>query len=200
MSVRSGRIEPLTVTRPTMKFCSNCAAPVALRVPAGDNRERYCCAACDTIHYENPRLVLGTIPVLDERVLLCKRAIEPRYGFWTLPAGFMENEETVAEGASRETNEEAGIDFKLGEVFSILSVPHVGQVHVFYRAAMLSERMDWGPETLEAALFTEETIPWEHLAFRTVEKTLRWYFEDRRAGQFVVHEDEVRYAARLRGG
>ncbi len=177
-----------------MKFCSNCGAPVELRTPAGDNRERFCCAACETIHYQNPRMVLGTIPVQGDRILLCRRAIEPRYGYWTLPAGFMENEETVAEGASRETVEEAGIDFELEEVFSILSVPHVGQVHLFYRARMLSDRMDFGPETLETGLFAEADIPWSQIAFRTVEKTLRWYFEDRRAGRFTLHADDVRYS------
>ncbi len=174
-----------------MNFCSNCGEAVELKIPDGDNRERYCCPSCSTIHYENPRLVLGTIPIYGERLLLCRRAIEPRYGYWTLPAGFMENGETLEEGASRETNEEAGIDYELGELFSMLSVPHVGQVHMFFLATMTSERIGGGPETLESRLFSEKEIPWDDIAFHTVTKTLRWFFEDRKSGQFGVHSASV---------
>ncbi|MGB7181236.1 MAG: NUDIX hydrolase [Burkholderiaceae bacterium] len=179
-----------------MKFCSNCAAPVTQEVPPGDNRLRFCCAGCDTVHYQNPNMVVGTVPVSGNRVLLCKRAIEPRLGYWTLPAGFMEHKETLAEGAARETTEEAGIDFKLGELFSVLSVPHVGQVHLFYLADMQSEKIEPGPETIEAALFEEADIPWDKIAFQTVEKTLRWYFQDRDAGNWLVHSDDIRYNRR----
>tara|TARA_R110002049_G_scaffold204275_1_gene374837 strand:- start:6 stop:602 length:597 start_codon:yes stop_codon:yes gene_type:complete len=174
-----------------MKFCSNCGNTVELRIPDGDNRERYCCPACDTIHYQNPRLVLGTVPVRGDKILLCRRAIEPRYGYWTLPAGFMENGETLEQGASRETDEEAGIEFTLGNVFSMLSVPHVGQVHMFYLATMESEHIGGGPETLEARLFSEDQIPWDNIAFHTVTKTLRWFFEDRHSGQFGVHSAHI---------
>lgn len=179
-----------------MKFCSNCGANVELRVPEGDNRERYCCASCDTIHYQNPRMVIGTVPIYQDKVLLCRRAIEPRYGYWTLPAGFMENGETVAQGASRETDEEANIDFELGDVFSMLSVPHVGQVHLFYLATMTTRRIGGGPETLEARLFDESEIPWDQIAFHTVKKTLQWYFEDRRNGRFGMHSADVSWPAR----
>ena len=144
-------------------------------------------------------MVLGTVPVLGDRVLLCKRAIEPRYGFWTLPAGFMENGETTAEGALRETQEEAGADVELGPLFSMLEVPHVNQVHVFFLATMRSDALDPGPESLEAQLFAEEDIPWDSIAFRTVERTLRWFFEDRRNGNsFGTHVDVVRFSHRPR--
>lgn len=165
-----------------MKFCSSCGQAVVHKVPAGDNRPRYCCEGCGAIHYENPRLVVGTVPVFEGKVLLCKRAIEPRYGFWTLPAGFMENGESVAEGATRETVEEAGAQIDIGALFSVLDVPHVHQVHVFYLALMRTAALDPGEETLEARLFDEHEIPWDELAFPTVKNTLRWYFEDRLNG------------------
>ncbi len=166
-----------------MKFCSACGQSVAQKVPAGDNRPRYCCDSCGAIHYENPRLVVGTVPVLGRQVLLCKRAIEPRYGYWTLPAGFMENGEAVSEGAARETLEEAGAVVDIGALFSVLDVPHVHQVHVFYLAQMRSADLDPGEETLEARLFDEADIPWDELSFATVKTTLRWFFEDRAAGR-----------------
>lgn len=179
-----------------MKFCSNCGQRVSLEVPPGDNRSRYCCASCGAIHYQNPNMVLGTIPAFGERVLLCRRAIEPRYGYWTLPAGFMENDETIAEGAMRETSEETGANVELGELYSVIDVPHVHQVHIFFRARMIDQQLDPGTETLEARLFAESEIPWEQLAFRTVEYTLRRYFEDRRAGVFGTHVAAIRHRTR----
>ncbi|MEZ5649118.1 MAG: NUDIX hydrolase [Burkholderiaceae bacterium] len=176
-----------------MKFCPDCGSAVVRKTPAGDNRERDCCDACGAIHYRNPNMVLGTVPVLGGRVLLCRRAIEPRYGYWTLPAGFMENGETAAEGALRETHEEAGIEVALGALFSLISVPHVDQVHAFYLADMISDRIEPGEETLEARLFDESEIPWEQIAFRTVETTLRWYFEDRARGRFDMHTGDIHF-------
>lgn len=182
-----------------MKFCSVCGSTVTLGIPPGDNRERYSCAQCGTIHYQNPNMVLGTVPVMGDRVLLCRRAIEPRYGYWTLPAGFMENGETTMDGALRETHEEAGADIELGPLFSMLDVPHVNQVHVFFLATMRSESLNPGPESLEAQLFREDEIPWDRIAFRTVEQTLRWYFEDRRKGAgFGTHVGAIRYTPRPR--
>ncbi|MFA7504050.1 MAG: NUDIX hydrolase [Burkholderiaceae bacterium] len=182
-----------------MKYCSVCAREVRLAIPPGDNRERYCCDGCGTIHYQNPNLVLGTIPVWEGRILLCRRAIEPRYGYWTLPAGFMENGETTRAGAERETIEEAGARIELGELFSMLDVPHVHQVHLFFNARMLGPELDPGPESLEARLFTEEEIPWDEIAFRTVERTLRWYFEDRRNGNGRLHVDAIHFHRRPAG-
>src|SRR5471032_681637 len=150
-----------------MKFCSECASPVALSIPAGDNRPRYVCAACATIHYENPKMVLGSIPVWERdgelKLLLCKRAIEPRRGYWTLPAGFMENNETTSEAAIRETVEEAGANIALLPLFSLLNVPHVHQVHMFYRARLQDLNYVAGVESLEVALFSEAEIPWDDL-------------------------------------
>jgi len=181
-----------------VKHCSSCAGLLTQEIPAGDNRLRYCCKHCGAIHYQNPKLVLGTIPVWGDQVLLCRRAIEPRYGYWTLPAGFMENGETTEEGAARETAEEAGARIELGPLYSVLDIPHVDQVHMFFRARLLDVQFDPGPESLEAQLFSEADIPWESLAFRTVEQTLRWYFEDRRGGSFGVRTQAIRYQPRQR--
>ena len=178
--------------RSLIKHCRNCGTTVAYRLPDdGDTRERAVCTACDTIHYENPLNVVGTVPYWGDRVLLCKRNIEPRWGKWTLPAGFMELGESVAQGAARETTEEAGAEFEMEDLLSILSVPRVGQVHLFFRARLLSERFDPGPETIEARLFAEDEIPWEEIAFRTVRETLERYFADRRAGRFNVHTMDI---------
>lgn len=170
-------------------YCRQCGSAVEYRVPDdGDTRQRAVCLACHTIHYENPLNVVGTIPVLpDGRVLLCKRNIEPRLGKWTLPAGFMELDETTSQGAARETNEEAGAQFEMGPLFSLLNVPRVGQVHMYYRAKLLSERFNPGYETMEARLFKEEEVPWDELAFRTVKETLEHYFADRKKGSFELH-------------
>jgi ADP-ribose pyrophosphatase YjhB (NUDIX family) len=174
-----------------MKFCSACGAPVSLRVPPGDSLARHVCDACGTIHYSNPKMVVGCIPEWEGRILLCKRAIEPRYGLWTLPAGFMENGESVADAARRETLEEAKARVELAEMFSMLSVPHINQVHIFYRAQLLD--LDFGPgeESLDVALFHEGEIPWRDLAFRTVSTTLRHYFDDRRNGGFRLHAGDI---------
>jgi ADP-ribose pyrophosphatase YjhB (NUDIX family) len=178
--------------RVPIKHCKNCGTAVVYRIPDdGDTRERAVCPACHTVHYENPLNVVGTIPVLGDRVLLCKRNIEPRWGKWTLPAGFMELGETTAQGAARETDEEAGAEYELGNLFSVLSVVRVGQVHLFYLAQLLSERFDPGHETIEARLFTEDEIPWDEIAFRTVRETLLRYFEDKRKGVFGVHTADI---------
>jgi len=178
--------------RSSIKHCRNCGNAVAYRIPDdGDTRERAICPACATIHYENPLNVVGTVPYLDERVLLCKRNIEPRWGKWTLPAGFMELGETTAQGAARETVEEAGAQFEMEGLISVLSVPRVGQVHLFYLARLTSDRFEPGIETIEARLFTEAEIPWEEIAFRTVRETLLRYFEGRRRGQHSVHTLDI---------
>ena len=162
------------------------------RIPdVGDTRERAVCPACNTIHYENPLNVVGTVPHWGDQVLLCKRNIEPRWGKWTLPAGFMELHETTAQGAARETDEEAGAQYEMEGLFSILNVVRVGQVHFFYRARLLSTVFNPGHETIEARLFTEAEIPWDEIAFRTVKETLEHYFDDRRKGQFSIHQVDI---------
>ena len=178
--------------RVPIKHCKNCGTAVVYRIPDdGDTKERAVCPACHTVHYENPLNVVGTIPVLGERVLLCKRNIEPRYGLWTLPAGFMEIGETTEAGALRETDEEAGARVELQGLFTLLNVVRVSQVHFFYRARLLDTTFNPGYETIEARLFREDEVPWEQLAFRTVRETLHRYFDDRRRGQFGVHFADI---------
>ncbi|HVJ60748.1 MAG TPA: NUDIX hydrolase [Burkholderiaceae bacterium] len=177
----------LLSARERIRFCRACGSPVEYRVPPDDNRERAVCPACGTVHYENPLNVVGTVPVWGERVLLCKRAIEPRYGLWTLPAGFLELGETTEQGALRETDEEAGARIELGPLFTVLNVVRVGQLHLFYRATMTSPELNPGSETLEARLFSEDEVPWDQIAFRTVRQTLAHFFDDRRSGSFGLH-------------
>lgn len=171
----------------SFRHCKVCGAPVAYRMPDDDNRERAVCTACGNVHYENPLNVVGTLPVWEDRVLLCRRNIEPRFGLWTLPAGFMELGETLEAGALRETIEEAGARVEMQGLYTVLNVVRAGQVHFFYRARLLDTRFEPGPETIEARLFTQDELPWEQLAFRTVRETLERYFEDRSSGQFALH-------------
>lgn len=178
--------------RPLIQHCKSCGSSVTYRLPDdGDTRERAVCNACHTIHYENPLNVVGTVPVWGNKVLLCKRNIEPRFGKWTLPAGFMELGETVAEGAARETTEEAGAQFEMQGLFTLMNVTRVGQVHFFYRAQLTSEQFDPGHETQEARLFSEQEIPWDEIAFRTVKETLQHYFADAKKGAFEVHYVDI---------
>jgi ADP-ribose pyrophosphatase YjhB (NUDIX family) len=182
-----------------MKFCSECAHPVALAIPEGDNRPRYVCTHCDAIHYQNPKLVVGSIPVWEQdgqlKVLLCKRAIEPRYGYWTLPAGFMENAETTTQAAVRETEEEAGAHIEIGELFTLLNVAHVHQVHLFYLARLIDLDFAAGVESLEVKLFAEHEIPWDELAFPTIRTTLELFFADRvkmrEGGSYGFHSQDI---------
>ena len=178
--------------RNPIKHCKDCGTAVVYRIPDdGDTKARAVCTACHTVHYENPLNVVGTVPHFGDRVLLCKRNIEPRFGKWTLPAGFMELDETLAEGAARETVEEAGARFEMEGLFSILNVARVGQVHMFYRARLTSDQFDPGTETIEAKLFLESEIPWGEIAFRTVKETLERYFADRKIGAFAIHTVDI---------
>ena len=176
---------------PAINFCSQCGAAVSQRVPPGDTLVRAICDACGTIHYQNPKLVVGSLPEWDDKVLLCRRAIEPRLGMWTLPAGFMENYETMPEAATRETLEEARASIELGAMYTLISVPHICQVHAIYRARLLNLDFSPGIETLEVALLAEHEIPWKEIAFRTIAMTLRHYFADRKSGQFGFHTAEL---------
>ncbi len=174
-----------------MKFCSNCGAPVSRRIPPGDSLPRYVCDACRTIHYQNPKMVVGCIPEWEDRILLCRRAIEPRYGLWTLPAGFMENSETAAEAAARETREEAEAQVEIGTLFSLYNLPHINQVYLLFRARLLNLAYAPGAESLEVALFHEAEIPWERLAFPVIQHTLHHFFDDRRGGQYRLHIGDI---------
>jgi len=149
------------------------------------------CTQCGAVHYQNPRNVVGVVPVWGDSVLLCRRAIAPRYGKWTLPAGFMELGETTEQGALRETQEEAGVQVRLQSLYTVLDVAHVDQVHFFYLAQVLSPALNPGPETLEARFFELAAIPWEDLAFHTVSTTLRHYVKDKPTGKFSVHHGHI---------
>ncbi len=177
-----------------MKHCSRCGALVTEKIPDGDNRHRWVCDQCNTVHYQNPRIVVGCVPKQDGKVLLCRRAIEPRYGYWTVPAGFMELGETMEQGAARETLEEACADVQIGHLFASVDVVEAGQVHVFFTASLLGD-FGAGDESLESALFRQEEIPWSEIAFRSGKFALEKYFED--AGRNNgVHMHEVIWKGR----
>jgi len=173
------------------QYCSVCGSAVETRTPDGDQRPRQVCPACGTVHYVNPKLVVGSLPVWQDKVLLCRRAIEPRRGFWTLPAGFMEADETLAEAASRETQEEACARIELLGLHTIVSIPYISQVHVIYRARLLDADFAPGEESLETRLFSEAEIPWNELAFRSIELSLKHFFTDRGKGLFQLREETL---------
>ncbi|WFM73295.1 NUDIX hydrolase [Halomonas sp. CKK8] len=173
-----------------MNFCSHCGHTVRFAIPDGDDRPRYFCDECGTIHYQNPRIVAGTLPVSGSRVLLCRRAISPRKGYWTLPAGFMENAETTVEAAARETREEACAEVAIHGLYTLINLPHIDQVYMIFRAD-LAGGFEAGPESLEVALFEEHEIPWDELAFPTIERTLRHFYDDRRDATFPLHVSDI---------
>ncbi|MEC8859216.1 MAG: NUDIX hydrolase [Pseudomonadota bacterium] len=179
-----------------MKFCPQCAGPITHHIPPGDDKLRYCCIPCDKVYYQNPNNVVGTLPVWQDQVLLCRRAIEPRKGYWTLPAGFLENGETTLEGAIRETHEEAGASLQLpsDSLYALYNLPVINQVYVFFRADLASLDFDPGEESLEVKLFREHEVPWDNIAFAVVRKTLELYFEDRRKQHYPVRMFDVRYS------
>jgi|TARA_Y200000002_G_scaffold64292_1_gene49307 ADP-ribose pyrophosphatase YjhB (NUDIX family) len=182
-----------------MKYCSLCAHEVVRKIPEGEDRERDVCPSCHEIFYVNPKVIVGCIPTVGDKVLLCKRAIEPRYGKWTLPAGFMENRETTAEGAAREMWEEAearAVDMALYRIFD---VPHISQVYVFYRCQVLDDQFGAGSESLESKLYSEADIPWDELSFPVVIEMLREFFEDRKTQNFPVRNSTIRYQKRRTG-
>ncbi|MBS01798.1 MAG: NUDIX hydrolase [Gammaproteobacteria bacterium] len=180
-----------------MKFCSECGHGLTVRVPDGDNRERSICDRCATIHYLNPKIVTGCLPVFEDRVLLCRRAIEPRSGLWTLPAGFMENGESAEEGARRETMEEACAHVEIDNLYTLFSLPHISQVYMFFLARLPEPVFQAGEESLAVELFREDQIPWEQLAFPVVTDTLRHFFNDREREVFPMRSSTIEFGRRL---
>ncbi len=174
-----------------MNYCSACGEKVSLVVPEGDNRRRYVCTVCATIHYENPKIVTGCIAQWQDKILLCKRAIEPRHGLWTLPAGFMENEETNREGAARETAEEANAKIDNMKLFCVFSIAHINQVYTMYRGDLVKGLASPGVESLDVALMGEDEIPWQNMAFHVISETLKLYFQDKKKGEFVTHYGDI---------
>lgn len=169
------------------RFCSCCGQPTHMKVPAGDTRERRVCTACGFIDYENPRIVVGCVPGHDGRILLCRRAIEPRRGYWTVPAGFLENGETLEQGAARESWEEALAQVDIGSLLAVVNIPEACQVHVFFRATLRGTAYGVGEESLEAALVAPEAIPWQDIAFRSTTYALQHYLQDRETGATSTH-------------
>ena len=175
----------------SINFCSFCGHPVETRIPEGDDRPRPVCPDCGRIHYTNPKIVVGSVPQWDGKILLCRRAIEPRLGLWTLPAGFLEAGETAEAGARRETREEAAAELSDVEPFALFNLAFVSQIYLMFRAQVMDGRSGAGKESLEAKLFEEKDIPWNELAFTVVQETLAWYFEDRRRGRFTFHIGDI---------
>ena len=176
-----------------MNFCSKCGSTISLIVPKGDHKERFVCNECDHIHYVNPRVVSGCLPVFENKVLLCKRAIEPRYGFWTLPAGYLENGETIANGAARETKEEANAIAMDLSLYTVFSLPHISQIYMFFLSRLEKEEFSSGEESLDVKLFDESDIPWDSLSFPVVTQTLEFYFEDRKTQNYPVRYIDLHF-------
>ncbi|MCK5667152.1 MAG: NUDIX hydrolase [Thiotrichaceae bacterium] len=176
-----------------MNYCSACGEKVSFIIPQGDNRQRYVCQNCDMIHYENPKIVTGCIAQWQDKILLCRRAIEPRYGLWTLPAGFMENEETNLQGATRETAEEANAQVTNMSLYCVFSIAHITQVYTMYRGDLVDGEASPGIESLDTSLLTEDEIPWQNIAFHVIEETLRLYYQDKKQGRFKSHSGKTHY-------
>ena len=170
-----------------MKFCSECGHAVDLRVPEHDHLPRHVCPNCETIHYRNPKVIAGCVPVWEDRVLMCRRAIEPRLGKWTFPAGFLEMGETSGEGAARETLEESGAEVDIDDLFVVINVPYVSQIYAIYRGRMRSDKHHPTFESSETQLMREDEIPWDDIAFPTIWHSLKFFFADRAAGQTNFH-------------
>lgn len=179
-----------------MSFCRRCGGPVRLLIPPGDDRPCYVCEACSAVHYQNPKVVVGCIPEWEDKVLLCRRAIDPLYGLWTLPAGFMQRGETTLAGAARESREEANARLAIAPLYSLCNLPHIDQVYLLFRGRLLGLNFHPRFESLEARLFSEPAIPWDTLAFAVVKETLTLYFRDRAAGREGLRIGDIR----LEGG
>ncbi len=174
-----------------MNFCSNCGGPLILLIPPGDDRGRYFCETCGIIHYQNPLMIVGCIPEIDDKILLCRRAIEPCYGQWTLPAGYLENGESVSEGAKRETWEEAGALVEDLSPYALYNICHINQIYLMFRGLLKNDHVRPGSESLEVDFFSENKIPWRHIAFRVIKKTLQQYYTDRRRGRFLFYVSDI---------
>ena len=175
-----------------MKYCSDCGSEeISWTVPSDDNRPRHVCGSCDTIFYQNPKIVAGAIPIWEDKILLCKRAIQPRYGYWTLPAGFMENAETTFEAAERETMEEANAKVEIIDLYTVLNIPHTNQVYMMFTSNLVDLEFSPGAESLETKMFSEDEIPWQDLAFPTIYHTLKFFFDDRRKNRFNLHAGDI---------
>lgn len=177
----------LIFTMKLMRFCTVCGQKTTEEIPLGDHKVRQVCSQCNTIHYVNPKVICGALAIWDNKVLLCRRAIEPRYGLWTLPAGYMELLETMEQGAARETREEAEAEVEIEQLYCMYNIPRIGQIYVLFKSILIDGQFGAGEETIESRLFEEHEIPWHALAFPSVEHTLKHYFEDRKTNSFPIH-------------
>jgi ADP-ribose pyrophosphatase YjhB (NUDIX family) len=179
-----------------MKYCSDCGTPVALKIPEGDHLPRHVCPRCGAIHYRNPKVIVGCIPEWEERVLMCRRAIQPRVGLWTFPAGFLELGETSSQGAARETLEEAQAHVEIEDLCVVINVPYVNQIYLIHRGRLTSPAFGPTAESSECALMREEEIPWPDIAFPTIYESLRFFYADRRAGRRAIHTLDLTHRPR----
>ncbi len=179
-----------------MKFCSDCGQPVNFSVPDGDHLPRHVCGACGVVHYRNPKVIVGCVPQWGDQILMCRRNIEPRFGLWTFPAGFLEMGETSSEGAARETHEESQAEVEIGSLLAVINVPHVSQVHMFHRGRMKTAHHGVTPESSETALMREDEIPWSEIAFPTIWHSLKFFFADRARGVEDIHALDIASRAR----
>ncbi len=175
-----------------MNFCSNCAQKIIKKIPDGDNRQRFMCESCGQIYYQNPKIITGCLPLYRDSVLLCKRAIAPRTGYWTLPAGFLEDGEVASAGAIRETLEEANAQVKLSHLYTLFNLPHISQIYMFYIGELIDLDFSPGEESMETKLFLESEIPWDKLAFPVITLTLKKYFQNRERNSYPFTEEDVR--------
>jgi ADP-ribose pyrophosphatase YjhB (NUDIX family) len=174
-----------------MKYCSECGGELVFKIPEADYRERHICTRCDTVHYKNPKIVAGCIPEWEDRILLCRRAIQPRYGLWTLPAGYMEIGESTLQAAQRETLEEANARVEIQDLYMVINLSYANQVHLMYRSRLLDEEYSSGQESLEVRLYRKAEIPWDLLAFPSVRETLKYYYQDRETGMYRIRSGEI---------
>ena len=186
----------LADTPPVIKFCNSCGGATTHRTPEGDSLPRAVCDVCGLVQYQNPKMVVGCLATFEDRILICKRAIEPRHGLWTLPAGFMENNESASEGAAREAMEEANARVEITDLYTVYSIPHISQVYMMFRARLIDPDVSAGAESLEVKLATEAEIPWDQLAFTMVRRSLEHFIEDRKTGIFVPRFGDIRAPAR----
>lgn len=174
-----------------MNFCPNCGQPISRQIPPGDDRLRDVCESCQIVHYHNPIMVVGCIPEYQDKILLCRRSIEPRLGYWTIPAGYLENRETVTEGARREAFEETGADMEILDLVTVVTLLPYHQVYLIFRAKLRDQHFGPTEESSEVRLFAENDIPWSELAFETVKKSLEFYFQDRAKGTYALHMTSI---------
>jgi ADP-ribose pyrophosphatase YjhB (NUDIX family) len=180
-----------------LNFCSNCGGTVSQQIPKGDDRPCHICVSCGTVHYKNPKLVVGCIVEWQDKILMCRRAIAPKIGKWTLPAGYLESAETVAQGALRETWEEARAHVDIIEPYALFNLTFVDQIYFIFRAKLMNLDFSPGPESQAVDLMGQTDIPWKEIAFEVIDEILQRYFKDRSKGKFNFQMGEIKASSLL---